>query len=62
MELFRQFKNVLVLVLSALFLYVGLVNLLDRMEWKSPWDGIRWSQTSEGVEVESAQVQAGDKD
>jgi len=57
MELFKQFKNVLVLVLSALFLYVGLVNLLDRMEWKTPWDGIRWSQTSEGVEVESAQAQ-----
>ena len=55
MELFRHFKTVLVLVLSALFLYVGLVNLLDRMEWKSPSDGLRWSQTAEGVEVRSVQ-------
>ena len=54
MELFRHFKTVLVLVLSALFLYLGLVNLLDRMEWKTPSDGIRWSQTPEGVKVESS--------
>jgi len=59
MELFKQFKNVLVLVLSALFLYLGLVNLLDRMEWKSASDGIRWIQTSEGLEVESAQIPEG---
>ena len=54
MELFRHFKTVLVLVLSALFLYLGLVNLLDRMEWKTPSDGIRWSQTTDRVIVESA--------
>ena len=54
MELFRHFKTVLVLVLSALFLYLGLVNLLDRMEWKTSSDGIRWNQTTEGVKVESA--------
>ncbi len=54
MELFRHFKAVLVLVLSGLFLYLGLVNLLDRMEWKTPSDGFRWSQTADGVKVESA--------
>jgi two-component system NtrC family sensor kinase len=57
MELFRHFKTVLVLVLSALFLYLGLVNLLDRMEWKAPSDGIRWSQTTDGAIVESARNQ-----
>ena len=57
MELFRHFKTVLVLVLSALFLYLGLVNLLDRMEWKTSSDGIRWNQTTEGVKVESARGQ-----
>ncbi|MEE8348795.1 MAG: ATP-binding protein [Acidobacteriota bacterium] len=56
MKIFRHFKTLLVLVLSALFLYVGLVNLLDRMDWKTPSDGIRWSQTSEGLVVERTET------
>ena len=50
---FRHFKTVSVLVLSGLSVYLGLLNLLDRMEWRVPADGVRWTQTPEGVEVEA---------
>ena len=56
MEFFKHFKTVLVLVLSGLFIYIGLVNLRDRMEWENPSDGISWTQTREGVEVQSINI------
>ncbi|MDA2934099.1 ATP-binding protein [Acidobacteria bacterium AH-259-D05] len=56
MEFFKHFKTVLVLVLSGLFIYLGLVNLLDRMKWENPSDGISWTQTREGVQVQSIRI------
>ena len=53
MTVFARFKTILVLVLSAIFVYVGLLNLVDRREWRTPWDGINWIQTPKGVEVKS---------
>ena len=53
MKVFRHSKTVLVLVLSAVFIYVGLLNLLDRMDWQKPADGINWKQGQQGVEVGS---------
>lgn len=53
MGFFRHFKVVLVLVLSGLSMYIGLLNLLDRRVWKRPSDGVNWTQTQRGVEVES---------
>ena len=52
----RHFKTVLVLVLSAAFIYVGLLNLLDRLEWQKPTDRVHWTQTSQGLEVRSLEA------
>ncbi len=52
----RHFKTVLVLVLSAAFIYVGLLNLLDRLEWQKPTDRVHWTQTSRGLEVRSLEA------
>ena len=56
MVFFRHSKVVLVLLLSALAVYIGLLNLLDRMEWKTPSDGVSWIQTDRGVEVKSTEI------
>ena len=56
MAFFKHSKVVLVLLLSALAVYIGLLNLLDRMEWKTPSDGVSWIQTNQGVEVESTEI------
>ena len=56
MAFFRHSKVVLVLLLSALAVYIGLLNLLDRMEWKTPSDGVSWIQTDRGVEVKSTEI------
>ena len=56
MAFFRHSKLVLVLLLSALAVYIGLLNLLDRMEWKTPSDGVSWIQTGRGVEVKSTEI------
>jgi PAS domain S-box-containing protein len=56
MAFFKHSKVVLVLLLSALTVYIGLLNLLDRMEWKTPSDGVSWIQTDRGVEVKSTKI------
>jgi len=55
MAFFRHSKVVVVLLLSALAVYIGLLNLLDRIEWKTPSDGVTWIQTDRGVEVKSTE-------
>ncbi|MFB3107879.1 MAG: hypothetical protein ACE1ZE_00760, partial [Candidatus Binatia bacterium] len=56
MAFFKNSKVVLVLLLSALAVYIGLLNLVDRMEWKTPSDGVSWVQTDRGVEVKSTEI------
>jgi PAS domain S-box-containing protein len=56
MVLLRHFKTVFVLILSSAFIYVGLLNLLDRREWRQPTDRIRWTQTDQGVEIRSLEA------
>ncbi|MDA2928442.1 ATP-binding protein [Acidobacteria bacterium AH-259-O06] len=56
MAFFRRSTTVLVLILSALSIYVGLLNLLDRMQWREPSDGVNWTQTPRGVEVKSLEA------
>ena len=56
MAFFRHSKLVLVLLLSALAVYIGLLNLLDRREWETPSDGVSWIQTDRGVEVKSTEL------
>lgn len=46
-----RLKSVLVLALSGLAIYLGVLNLVDRVSWKQPWEGIAWSQTQEGVKA-----------
>ena len=53
MTSFRQFKIVSVLILSSLSVYLGVLNLVDRTQWKQASDGIVWAQTSRGVEARS---------
>ena len=56
MAFFKHSKVVLVLLLSALAVYIGLLNLLDRLEWETPSDGVSWIQTDRGVEVRSIET------
>ncbi len=56
MAFFRHSKVVLVLLFSAFAVYIGLLNLLDRMEWEMPSDGVSWIQTDRGVEVKSTEI------
>ncbi len=45
--------NVLFLViLGALFLTLGLLNLRDRVRWNDPFDGIVWIERDQGVMVD----------
>lgn len=46
-----RMKKVLVLTLSALAIYTGVLNLAERMGWEQPWDGLAWAQTGRGVEA-----------
>ena len=46
-----RLKSVLVLALSGLSIYLGVLNLVDRIRWKQPWEGIGWTQTAQGVEA-----------
>lgn len=51
MSLTLRSKTVLVLILTGLSVYVGLVNVADRLSWRQPSDGLYWTQTPEGIEV-----------
>jgi len=64
----RRFKAVLVLVLSPALVYLAALNLADRADWRTPSDGIGWSQNEDGLvvatipeELSGAMVQAGDR-
>ena len=46
-----RLRSVLVLGLSGLAIYLGLLNLVDRFSWKLPWEGVAWTQTQQGVEA-----------
>ncbi len=46
-----RLKSVLVFALSGLSIYLGVLNLADRISWKQPWEGIGWTQTQQGVEA-----------
>ena len=46
-----RLKAVLVLVLSALTVYLGLVNVSERLTWQRVSDGLEWSETSDGLKV-----------
>lgn len=37
--------------LGVLFLGLGLLNLVDRLRWNDPYDGITWEEREEGVVV-----------
>ena len=49
----ERLQTVAVLLLTGAAVYLGLLNLADRLEWKQPWDGVQWTQTSRGLEVGS---------
>ena len=49
MTILKNFRTVAVLVLSGLFIYLGLVNLVDRINWSAPGDGVEWSQGPGGA-------------
>jgi PAS domain S-box-containing protein len=51
-------KTLLVLVLAPLAIYLGLLNLNERLEWKQPFDGIKLEQTEDGAEVTAILVPA----
>ncbi len=44
-------KTLLILIAAPLLVYLALVNIADRIQWKIPSDGIRWGQQKDGVEV-----------
>src|SRR5512143_2917748 len=44
MSLPSRFRTFTVLLASALAVYVGLLNLSDRINWKLPADGGEWRQ------------------
>ncbi|MFB3903123.1 MAG: ATP-binding protein [Acidobacteriota bacterium] len=55
MNLPSRFRTVTVLLASALAVYVGLLNLSERVNWKLPADGIEWKQIA-GQGVIAAEV------
>lgn len=44
-------KTLLILIAAPLLVYLALVNITDRIQWKVPSDGLQWAQGSDGVEV-----------
>ena len=46
MNLPSRFRTVTVLFASALAVYVGLLNLSERINWKLPADGVEWKQVA----------------
>jgi len=46
-----RLKIFLVLISAAAALYLGIVNLLDRAEWRQPSDGMVWGETDTGLVV-----------
>jgi PAS domain S-box-containing protein len=48
-----RLKGILILVSVPLFVYLAVVNLSDRSKWKTPQDGLVFSQTEKGIELAS---------
>jgi two-component system, NtrC family, sensor kinase len=46
-----RIKTLLVLSLAPVLLYLGLLNVVDRAQWKTTADGIHWSQGDTGLRV-----------
>ncbi|MEE8583662.1 MAG: GAF domain-containing protein, partial [Acidobacteriota bacterium] len=55
MALFKSFKTVLVLLLSAMFVALGVQNLGDRLGFRLFYDGAVWFEGESGLEVERVQ-------
>jgi PAS domain S-box-containing protein len=60
-------KTVLVLVLTSVLVYLGLLNVSERMSWRTATDGIEFEQTDSGLVIAAldtssfaGQLQAGD--
>ena len=45
-------KAILLLILAPIAIYVGVLNLADRVDWKQPLDGLRLVQETAGVQVQ----------
>jgi signal transduction histidine kinase len=55
-------KTILLLILAPIAIYVGILNLVDRANWKQPYDGLKLVQGPAGAEVKergSANLPAG---
>jgi hypothetical protein len=55
-------KTILLLILAPIAIYVGVLNLADRVDWKQPVDGLKLVQEAAGVQVKrvtSEQVPVG---
>ncbi|GAB4114282.1 MAG: hypothetical protein Kow001_15650 [Acidobacteriota bacterium] len=46
-----RFKSALILIATPLAIYLGLLNLVDRSQRVTPFDGIVWSQSEKGLVV-----------
>ncbi|MGW8180536.1 MAG: hypothetical protein ACWGQW_17520, partial [bacterium] len=44
-------KTIILLILAPIAIYLGVLNLVDRAEFKQPEDGLDLVQTSAGVQV-----------
>ena len=51
MFLSGRLRSLLILTLAPVLVYLGVLNLADRIQWKSPIDGIEWEQSDKGVVV-----------
>ncbi|RPJ86651.1 MAG: PAS domain-containing protein, partial [Acidobacteria bacterium] len=60
MSLPSRFRTITVLMASALAVYVGLLNLSERINWQLPADGVEWTQVADqGVVAKRVLVAAG---
>jgi PAS domain S-box-containing protein len=55
-----RLKGILILVSVPLFVYLAVVNLSDRSKWKTPQDGLVFSQTERGIELASVDSSTSD--
>ena len=44
-------KTFLVLISAGLVVYLGVLNLRDRADWRQRWDGVVWSESDNGIVV-----------
>ena len=53
MKVVVRLHTILILFLTGAAVYLGVLNLAQRLKWEQPWDGIQWVQTSQGLKVGS---------